>query len=115
MADASFTVTDVRRSVFGNVRIVISDLTFAGNYRTGGVALTPSTLGLQSIDFLEVSPVALADGGTSGGVAVKYDYTNKKLQMFEAAASGTPLLEKTDNEAFADASTTKVRVLAVGI
>lgn len=115
MADASLTTADVRRTVFGNVRIVVADVTFAGNYRTGGVALKPSTLGLQTIDFLDISPVALADGGTNGGVAAKYDYTNQKIQMFEAAASGSPLLEKTDNEAFADASTTKVRVLAVGI
>lgn len=83
----SLTVSEIARSVFGNKRIVISEVTFDSSYATGGEALTAATLGLSTIDALFVDAGAAAAGTT--GVVVKYDKTNSKLQAFGAPASST--------------------------
>src|SRR3954464_9907861 len=70
-----------RRTVFGNRRVVIADVT-VGTYATGGVALTPSLVGLTTIEHVSVG---------SGNVSTTFyntvwDRTNAKLIVASGAA-----------------------------
>jgi len=67
------------RSVFGNKRVVIAEVNFDSSYPTGGEPLTPSDLGLQSIDFLNATSKA--------GYIFEYDYTNQKLKCLYSTRS----------------------------
>lgn len=88
----ALTFSEISRTIFGNKRIVVTEITFDSSYATGGEALTPANLGLASIDALIPSGVAAAAAGAAA-VAVKFDRTNNKLQAFRVgaiAASGDP-------------------------
>lgn len=65
------TVTFVRRSVFGNMRISIVDVDVT-EYTSGGESLTASNLGLSAVEA--VIPIA-----NENNYIVRYDYTNSKL------------------------------------
>ncbi len=82
MADiSSITVTNVARTVFGNKRIIIADLTMgdgSSTWPTAGVELLPSDLGLRGIDFLAFQ------GGT---LVYKYDATNKLVHAYTAPST----------------------------
>ena len=76
------TYTQVSRTVFGNKRVVIADLTF-GNGTTltlaaTGIPLAPSVFGLKGINFLSV------DGGT---LVYKYNYTTECLLGYTSHAT----------------------------
>lgn len=98
MAAASVTFTEVRRTVFGNKRVVIGDLAFADDYATGGISAPASLFGLSSINFISFSGVGVAaDEATAN--ALGYDYGASKIVLFEGSAAGTALSEKTNAEA----------------
>jgi hypothetical protein len=65
MADASQTLTKYKLHVpgTGGVKQVFPAITFAGNYRTGGVALSAANLGLTGIITAQFEPFV---GNTAG-------------------------------------------------
>lgn len=67
------TKTLVDQGVSGNRRYVIYDLTFDGNYQTGGLSLTPLDLGMSAIFNMTAT--------TPGGKTVEYDAANKKVKL----------------------------------
>jgi hypothetical protein len=70
----TIAVSNIKKTVFGNKRIVIADLTFGStNYPSGGISLTPSDFDMQEIEFLKVNGKELQ---------YKYDYTNWKLLAY---------------------------------
>lgn len=86
-----------------------------GTYATGGFTVTAGDLGLKRID------VVLAGNATSGtagataspiGVIYNAGGTSVTIQVYEAAATGLVLLEKTNAEAHE--SNWTIRVFAVG-
>lgn len=86
-----------------------------GTYATGGFTLTAGDLGLKHID------VVLAQGATSGtsgatfspiGVTYAASGSSVTIQVYEAAATGLVLLEKTNAEAHE--ATWTLRLLAIG-
>ncbi len=87
MADvAIISTTIVSRTVFGNKRIVIADLHMGDGSQTlavGGIALTPSTLGLQGIDFLTVE---------GGALVYKYTYSTVLMGYTSHATPGAAVL-----------------------
>lgn len=101
MADATLTATPVGNpTVFGDKHVRVVDVTFTGNYRTGGVALTPADVGLpNAIEFVLVGGGVAPASALSTGNGVYYDHANDAFVMFENGASGAALAEKTDNEA----------------
>jgi len=105
----ALTVSAVRRSIHGNSREVIATVTFDSSYATGGEDLIPSTLGLTTISHVSSETAAAAAGTTA--VHTKYDYTNKKLQAFWAAASATFAAEVTSTT---NLSTYICRVRVIG-
>lgn len=73
------TVTDIARTVFGNKRAVVAEITFDSSYPTGGEPLTAAQLGLASVDA--VFPAA-AVNSTPLALGVRYDKANAKLLAF---------------------------------
>lgn len=108
------SATIVRRSVFGNRKIVIADLTFSGNYATGGEALAASTLGLRSFDTVILDGVAVA-ADLATALGAKYNYGTSKIAFYEGgvtAAEGVAFSEKTNGEAYPTGCV--VRATAIG-
>jgi len=86
-------------SVWGNKRVKVRDITFSGNYATGGEALVASDVDLRVIEQVIPQGVAsAADLATSN--SVHYDHANNKLVFYESGASGTAQAEKTNGEAY---------------
>jgi hypothetical protein len=104
MAAAVITVTrptDVRGCKMGNKKVVFRDITAdTGDYAAGGFTLTAAQLGLSKhVDFCMVGSSATegTDGANAQIIGVTYvsSGTSVKFQVYEAAASGAPPLEKT--------------------
>jgi hypothetical protein len=80
------------RAHAGNQRIIVWNVTGPTSYTTLGEPLTAAQLGLQKITSIACD---LGASSTPACRAVKYDYTNSKLQYFDQAfaeiASGVDL------------------------
>lgn len=103
----ALTVTTVRRTVYGNRRVVIADVTFDSSYLTGGESLTPSDLGLTAVDRIDA-------GVSTGGYVIVYDHTNSKLMAFQGDntnAAAAPLIQVPNAT---NLSAVSVRVDAIG-
>jgi hypothetical protein len=100
----SITLSNFKRTVFGNKRIVIADCTFGStNYPAAGISLTPANLGLGTIEYLK------AENGT---LVYQYDYTNKALLAYTpAAATGADKVMIIADQADPDET---VKVMAIG-
>lgn len=64
------------RFKFGNGYAVIVDVQMDDSYPTNGEAVVESQLGLESIDFVLLSPNA--------GYVPEFDHANKKVKVFYA-------------------------------
>jgi hypothetical protein len=93
------TITPITRSVFGNKRVVLADVTFDSSYPTGGESITPAVLGLSDIDAI------FTNGAKGWGVV--YDKANAKLMAYGSTA-GTEITDTTNLSALV------VQILAVG-
>lgn len=92
--------TDIKRTVFGNKRVVIASLTFDSSYPTGGEAVLPSDFGLSSIDSILCFPHK-----TMTRLAA-YDHANAKVKLYTALS--------TEAAAASDQSSITIEVLVVG-
>lgn len=88
-----------------NAKVAIRDITAdTGTYVTGGNSITAASLGLKTIDLVDVGTMGMT-GGTSGatinwiGVIYASNRQSVTLQQYESAATGLPGLEKTNAEA----------------
>lgn len=81
----ALTVTNLKRNSVGNRRTVTATVTFDSSYPTGGESLTPTQIGLKTVDFMAAEP--------QGGRTFPYDHANKKLMAF---ASTTQVTNATD-------------------
>jgi hypothetical protein len=120
MASAVYTVAEATNVPDRNVgavkfrtRNVSAD---TGDYATGGFTITASQLGLKKID------VVLAGGATSGtsgatyspvGIIYAASGSSITVVVYEAAATGLVLLQKTNAEAH-EANWT-LRLFAIGV
>lgn len=111
MALGVFAVTQIgRRTVFGDRRVGFYALTPSDNYETGGLVLTPSMLGMNDFDFVDVQTGSSSDLATA--LVGKYNAGTGKVLFYEGSAAGTALSEKTNAEAFPTGFT--VTVMAIG-
>jgi|TARA_Y100000114_G_C11705298_1_gene300606 hypothetical protein len=90
--------------VSGNIKYVIKDITFDDSYPTGGEGLSATQLGLEEVYIVLISQ-------KSDGYVVQYDYSNEKLEIYEAGADGAALDELGNT---ADASGIAIRLIAYG-
>ena len=81
----------------------VYDVQFDSSYATGGEALAPADVGLDSILWF--------DGGAAAGRITEYDYANSKLKAFQATAAAGAHAEVG---AATDLSSITVRCLIVG-
>ena len=85
-------------------KFTIKRIQFDSSYPTGGESVTSGDLGFKDIHMV------VCDTESSGYVA-QYDYTNSKIEMWEAGADGAALDEVASTT---DLSAVYVRVLAYG-
>lgn len=106
----ALTLTQVeRRTVFGDRRVHIFDVTWDSAYATGGESLTAADLGLSRVDLVLCEPTVAADGLTSYQTA--YSRANETLQLFNSAGDGDPF----DEAGTDDVSTYITRIMAIGV
>jgi hypothetical protein len=100
----SITLSNFKRTVFGNKRVVIADCTFGStNYPAAGIALTPAQFGLDGIDYLK------AENGT---LVYKYVYTNSKLLAYAPTTpSGATVKMVVADQADPDET---IKIMAIG-
>ena len=98
----ALTVTDVThsRTVVGDRRFVVANVTFDSSYPTGGEAITPATFGLSSVDTVLCYPHQLATRIAS------YDHTNSKILLYTALS--------TEAANASDQSTITIQVQVIG-
>tara|TARA_R100001082_G_scaffold23708_2_gene11581 strand:+ start:1168 stop:1500 length:333 start_codon:yes stop_codon:yes gene_type:complete len=86
-------------------KFTIKRIQFDDSYPTGGESLTAGDLGFTDIHAVMI------DTETSGYVA-QYDYSNEKVEVYEAGADGAALDEVGNT---ADLSAVYIRVVAFGL
>lgn len=119
MTAAAITITkrgEQSGLTLGNKRIRFFDISAdTGTYTTGGFALTAVQLGLTAVDFAAINSVATSGtaGATANPVGLTYaaDGTSINVQVYEAAATGLALLEKTSDEAYPASFTLRLMVI----
>ena len=116
MAAAVVTVgqpSGVKGHSEANKKIRYFDVTAdTGDYAAGGFTKTAASLGYKHIDFVHVGSLATqdTDGASAVGVGVRYTGGSTiRFQLYEAAASGAPFLEK-GAEAYVANFTFRIRV-----
>lgn len=95
------TVSVQQNTVFGNRRVTVSEVTLDNSYATGGLAVTPSQLGLTRVVFASTTVK------TPAGAAVNayYDTSTSKIKALGASA---------EIAALTDLSALVVQVVAYG-
>ena len=83
----------------------IKRIQFDDSYPTGGESLTAGDLGFTDIHAVMI------DTETSGYVA-QYDYSNSKVEVYEAGADGAALDEVANTT---DLSAVYIRIVAFGL
>jgi len=110
----ALTVTNVKKSVFGDQRVVIADVLMDNSYLTGGELLPAATLGLKTVNFA----VAVQKNATTSIRVFQYDIANGKLLAFQQtdpAAAGGAAIPFPEVTSAVDLSATTVRIIAIGV
>lgn len=95
-----------------DMQVLVGSIAFSGNYATGGDSLDFTALlnqnGVGVTDYVGANPVA--------GYILQYDYTNKKLKVYDTGASSGAALAELAAGAYPGALTgaTGVGVLVFG-
>lgn len=90
----ALTLTLIRQTVVGPLRVRVHDVDFDDSYPTGGEALTAADLGVNEV--YAVIPESKA------GYVAHYDRANEKLLVYQsvdpadAGGADTPLVEVAD-------------------
>lgn len=92
----------------GNKRETLADVTFTGSYATGGETLTPRDFAMNTIQF--ITGIVTEASGATAALPVYWNRSTGKLQMYEAAAAGSPGAEK-GAEAYAASSVGHLRII----
>jgi len=86
----ALTFANLTRDV-SSKRLHRGTITFDSSYPTGGESLTPSEVNLHTIERISFEPVAFTVDTLVVTLVADYDYTNKKVRVFEQGvrSSGT--------------------------
>lgn len=101
----ALTQTEIARTVFGNKRVVLTDVTFDASYPTGGESFLPADVGLVAIDAVIAASHAI--DSTPVIRAVQYDPAAGTLLAF--------LEDFTEVTAATDLSAFTVTLQVIGI
>lgn len=97
------TVNLIKRTVMGDMKVAIADVTFDSSYPTGGEVLDTKLLGLNLVHFAHVS--------NSAGYDVNYVPSTGKLLARVSAAAASAFGEVANAT---NLSTLTIRVMAYG-
>lgn len=96
----TWSATINKKTTYGDQMIVFATLSASGTYTTGGDNVNPALVGLDVIDYCDITIVQSAALGTTGFVGQITpgvgSLANAKLQVYGMAAAagvGTPLAE----------------------
>jgi len=110
----ALTTTVVRRTVFGDRRVVIADHTFDSSYANDGEAIVGglATLGLKSVEWASYSQKAPAKD-TALVFGFNYDNTTPKVTAYwvDTTTDGAALAEVPDTT---NLSTYTARAIYIG-
>lgn len=107
----ALTLTQVgRKTVFGDRRVVMFDVTFDSSFLDEGESLTAGDCGLQSIDMV-VAEAAHDLTTTDTAYVITYDHANSKLLAFNSGTTDAGLNEG-DAE---DLSGFSCRIMVIGL
>lgn len=112
------TVNVLKRSMFGNYRVAVADVTFDDSYPANGEPLDPQKFGLHTFELVQTS--------VSGGYLFEMDYDNNKLKVMAPTSAHIHTETGTDTAANAiepaeevadqtDLAAVTVRVVAMGL
>lgn len=90
----TITTSVVKKSVFGDLRITIADLTSTGTYVTGGTAYTPAEAGLNTI-LAVICPNMNPSADNTVGELPDWDQVASKFVLYESGADTTDFPEMT--------------------
>lgn len=105
----ALTVSSIAQSVFGNKRVVLANVAFDDSYTTGGLALSPASVGLSSIDAVILNPAMTASGTT--GKTCAYKRSTGKVLAYNSVTTAADA--EVDNAS--DQSTFSFDCFIVGI
>ena len=98
------TITVITRTVWGNKRVVIADVTLGNDtWPAGGLALTPTQLGLDGAELVLI---------TGKKLGYYYDYTNEMIDAYLPAT--TTGADKARVAADGATPNETVRLIAIG-
>ena len=92
------TITQVRRTVTGNLRYLTVDLDFDSSYPTNGEPLVPADVGMTVFDLVLIEPKVATIGATASCFIFDYNRTNSAVRAWEQGF-------RTGSTAVADATT----------
>tara|TARA_R100000234_G_C4849208_1_gene114401 strand:+ start:90 stop:425 length:336 start_codon:yes stop_codon:yes gene_type:complete len=87
-------------------KFTIKRVQFDSSYPTGGESLSAADLGFTALHMV------IVQAESTLGYVAQYDYTNEKIEVYEAGADGAALDEVANTT---NLSSLYVRVLAYGI
>ena len=99
MAVAKAAVTGANSTV-SNKKEKVWDLTFSGNYATGGEAWAASDAGLRKLEQVVIHGGVAVASDLATAIPIFYNYATSKFTFYEGSAAGTALSEKTNAEAY---------------
>ena len=80
----ALTFTNVKRSFFGDQKVVHATATFDSSYPTGGESIVAADLGMSQVDQMHVSGLSIDDEALGH---VVWDRTNEKLIVIVAVGT----------------------------
>lgn len=92
-----------KQSKLGTLHANIADITLDNAYPTGGYAISPAVIGMDSIDVMVIS--------ASVGYLFDYDHVNGKLKVFVTGALNAALNQVANGT---NLSTVSLRVAVIG-
>ncbi len=111
MAGVVTTTTINAKHVWGDQRVVDATLAFdTGDYAAGGVAVTASQFGLNSIQYVIPQPIGLEVAATPTFNLWQWVPATSKLRAAQSAAGDAPFAEK-GAEAFGSGANLQVLVI----
>lgn len=95
----TFAVSDLQRDVVGATRSATGLLTLTGTTSDDGDALSPSAIGLQRIDSMDLEPALDSASNPENAFAATWNKTSGKIVLHTAHGTpggAVPLLQVTD-------------------
>jgi hypothetical protein len=80
--------------------VKVRELTFSGNYATGGESVTAADVGLRRLDSVIPHGGVAVSSDLTTAIPIFYNHGTAKFVFYEGSAAATALTEKTNAEPY---------------